>query len=103
MSERLKAMKEKSKLRRQLLAPILGASDADTIGHVLGNKPETIKSDMKQKDQSKLLEKKSKEESSSSKRKAVELFELPGIETETPPKVVKSEEKPPPKKKPKTE
>ncbi|CAB3997047.1 alkaline phosphatase-like isoform X1 [Paramuricea clavata] len=81
----------------------LGASDADTIGHVLGNKPETIKSDVKQKDQSKLPEKKSKEESSSSKKKAVELFELPGIETETPPKVVKSEEKPPPKKKPKTE
>jgi hypothetical protein len=53
----------------------------------LGNKPETIKSDVKQKDQSKLPEKKSKEESSSSKRKAVEAFELPGIQTETPPKV----------------
>jgi hypothetical protein len=45
----------------------------------LGNKPETVKPDAKQNDQSKVPQKKSKEESSSSKRKAVEAFELPGI------------------------
>ena len=67
----------------------LGASGVDTIGHVLGNKPEAnVKPDVKQKNQSKVTsEKTSKDESSSVKRKQVEAFELPGIQTETPPKV----------------
>ena len=61
----------------------------DTIGQVLGNKPEAnVTADVKRKDQSKALsEKAPKDESSSSKRKQVEAFELPGIQTETPPKV----------------
>ncbi|XP_046859175.1 N6-adenosine-methyltransferase non-catalytic subunit-like isoform X1 [Xenia sp. Carnegie-2017] len=100
MSDRLKAIKEKSKLRRKLLAPILGASDADRIGDVLGKK-EILKTVVKEKERT-VLEKKSKD-ISNSKRKAVEAFELPGILTDAPPEVVLSDDKPIAKKKPKKE
>lgn len=54
---------------------------------MLGNKPEAVvKPVVKKKAEQKAPEKKSKEELSL-KKKAVEAFELPGIQTETPPKV----------------
>lgn len=66
----------------------LGASDVDKIGQALGNKSVVVtKRKVKKKDTCEPLEKKSKVEASSLKRKAVEAFQLPGIQTETPPKV----------------
>lgn len=62
----------------------LGASDADRIGDVLGKK-EILKTVVKEKERT-VLEKKSKD-ISTSKRKAVEAFELPGILTDAPPEV----------------
>jgi hypothetical protein len=53
----------------------------------LGNKPDSAtKPDSREKGESKVSEKKTKDES---KKKSVEAFELPGIQTETPPKVSK--------------
>ena len=59
----------------------LGATDVDTIGHVLGNKPESaVKVPAK-------LQQQEAEDSTNDepkvKKKAVEAFELPGILPET--------------------
>lgn len=102
MSEKIKEIKEKSKRRRHVLATVLGATDVDTIGHVLGNKPESaVKVPAK-------LQQQEAEDSTNDepkvKKKAVEAFELPGILPETSkPKVVPTEEKASVKKKQKND
>ena len=61
----------------------LGASDTNTIGHVLGNKPETSSLKVTAKRQQQQTPESTKDEPAL-KKKTVEAFELPGILTEAP-------------------